>query len=788
MFAAVLVLSVASAGSPADLAIAPPSLLVPLVVGWPAAADPATGPVIVELDLLVSELGEVLEVLVLRGDSPFVDVATRAALSARLSPATEGGVAVVVHIPLTITFTPPPVSIAGRVRLSGGGSQPLGGATVRVDGRDVATDTAGRFSLRGVPPGAYTLTVRAPGVRIDDVELVVVAGAVVEVELWAAVEGVDSGIVGTYRRGRAEVSRRSVDSAELRAMPGSLGDPLRAVVNLPGTVRSPLESGWLLVRGGDPTHTAVYVDGVRVPLVYHLGGFTSVFHPAFVARVDFLPSGGGVRYGRGLAGTVDVVTRAPSAAPEVRAGANLVFAGAYASAPVGRARVSGSVRRSYLDGVASPFLPADAAGSIPQFWDWQARLDIDDDGVFGFGFADVITLPLPDATAVYELGTERVHARLRTPLGSRTLLIAPSFAWERQSLVIDAGASVIRQERTGGGLRVELEDDGSSVIDGRAGVDVEAFGAVVRYDGIERAAPVVMPDVYADLRIGNAAQVVAGLRLESLLVGEQGGRTGLSPGVAGLLPLGARAGLELELSGHHAPPAWELLLAVPEGASMELDQSWGGSAGAFWGAGAVDLSVEAYGRLMPVLAEIEADRSIDVGQGLAYGAELAVRASEGRLSGSARLAWGRSFRREDSDAPWAPSRFDQPVTAGIAGEVDLGRAWTVAGRFRYASGYLVETDPQLVVDALTLEVVEVEPFGRRAEDFYALDLKVSKRFSFRTWRLDAYLDLQNVTNHRVPEPFITGLVDVAVEGMGFGLPILPIFGVEGAWGGDPRRP
>ncbi len=788
MLLAALALSVAHADPAADNSLVSPTFLAPIWVDWPPTAPLEGGPHTVELELLVGVGGEVVEVLLVRGEAPFASLAVAAARSARLAPATEAGLPVAVHIPLTVVFTPPPVSIEGRVRLFGGGALPLAGAVVSVAGRDVDTDAEGRFSLRGVPPGAYTLAVRAPGVRADEVTLSVVADGVATVELWGAVEGVDSGIMGSYRRGRPEVSRRSLDAAELRAMPGSLGDPLRAVVNLPGTVRSPLESGWLLVRGGDPTHTAVHVDGVRVPLVYHLGGFTSVFHPAFVGGVDFFPSGGGVRYGRSLSGTVDVITRPPSAAPEVRAGANLVFAGAYASAPVGPARISAAVRRSYLDGVAGPFLPTDAAASIPQFFDWQARIDVDDDGLFGFGFADVITLPLPDATAVYEVGTERVHGRLRTPVGKRILLVAPSFAWERQSLVIDGGSSVIRQERTGGGLRVELEDDGTAPIDGRAGLDVEAFAAVVRYDGIERTSPVVMPDVYADLRIGSKTQVVAGVRLESLLVGDQPARAALSPRVAGVLPLGARAGLELELSGHHAPPAWELVLGVPEGASLELDQSWGGSAGAFWGAGAFDLSVEGYARLMPVLAEIEADRSIDVGEGLAYGAELSVRARAGRLSGSARLGWGRSFRREDADAPWGPSRFDQPVTAGVVAEADLGRSWALASRFRYASGYLAETDPQRVVDALTLEVVEAEVLGRRVEDFYGFDVKVSKRFLFRTWRLDAYLDLQNVSSHRVPEPFITGLVDVAVEGMGFGLPILPIFGVEGAWGGDPRRP
>ncbi len=48
--------------------------------------------------------------------------------------------------------------------------------------------------------------------------------------------------------------------------------------------------------------------------------------------------------------------------------------------------------------------------------------------------------------------------------------------------------------------------------------------------------------------------------------------------------------------------------------------------------------------------------------------------------------------------------------------------------------------------------------------------------------------MQNVYNHRVPEPVVAGLSDVVFDGLGYGFMTLPIFGVEGQWGGDVRRP
>ena len=596
------------------------------------------------------------------------------------------------------------------------------------------------------------------------------------------------GIVGTYRVGREEVGRRTLDAAALQATPGSLGDPLRALTSLPGTTRPPLESGWLLVRGGEPTHTAVLVDGVRVPLIYHLGGFTSILHPALVDRVDFLPGGGGVRYGQTLAGTVDVVTRRAGPAPEVRGGANLVFAGAYASAPLGPVRASAAVRRSYLDAVLAPLLPEGSAGAVPRFWDWQARAEAGPVLVLGLGASDAIDLPLVEGTGALRVDTQRVHARVVVPVGVRELRIEPAVAWESLTLDVQDGTLFIGRERLGGAVRVELPDSGRNVVDGNVGVDLDLAATRVRYDEVERRAPAGTPAVYADLRLGKAAQLILGARVDTLGVAGQPVRAGFGPRLAGRLPFGSGAGVELEASGRYAAPAWELVLARPEGAALELDQAWGGSVGTWWAMGPVRARMEAYGRHLPVLAELEADGSLDQGEGLAYGAELSGELHQGRWDAQARVAWGVSGHREDPDEDWVPSDYDQPLSLGMAGRVDLGRGWSLGARFRYGSGYPAGSDTLEVVDALTATRVAVTPVEGRVEPFHALDLKVARRFSFRTWRLDAYLDLQNTYNRRVPEPLVTGLAEVGVSDMGFGLPVLPVFGVEGTWLGRCARP
>ena len=110
------------------------------------------------------------------------------------------------------------------------------------------------------------------------------------------------------RRGE-EVTRHSLSQPELTSVPGTFGDPLRVIQSLPGVARSPYGLGLLLIRGASPQDSGVYIDGHRVPLLYHFAVGPSILTPDLIDRIDFYPGGFGVRYGRATAGVVDVATR-----------------------------------------------------------------------------------------------------------------------------------------------------------------------------------------------------------------------------------------------------------------------------------------------------------------------------------------------------------------------------------------------------------------------------------------------------------------------------------------------
>ncbi len=775
------------------VAVTPPVPLTPLVVSWPAdlPAPAEAEPAVVEVELLVDEVGAVESIRVVSGDEPFVAAALATLKATRFAPATEAGRTVAVQVPVRLVIAPPPINVDGVVRYAGADGTPAAGVLVSVSGQSVRTDEQGRFAFRGVTAGDQVLTVVTPDERkVADTPLAIEAGEALHLELWARAPEVTSGVVGFYRRERDEVVRRTITAEELRTLPGTMGDPLRAISNLPGAVRTPLDAGWLLVRGGDPRDTGVYIDGTRVPLIYHLGGFTSVVHPGFIDRVDFYPGGQSARYGRATAGAVDLLTRPRPEKVEVRAGANIVLASAYVAAPIGgKGGVSAGVRRSYLDGVLNlvPGITNEQAQVAPRFWDWQVRADLGPASVLGLGYVDTIDASTADGNrAQVSMETHRVHGSLRLDVLGKALLVKPYYAYERAVLEIDVLERVQMQQKNGGGGRIELADDGEGKFGWSVGADASFDWFGMKLNNVPLYAHIDSPDAYADVRIGETIRAVLGLRVDTLFVSRQLPRAAPSPRVSVVVPIGDLVTLVGDAGIYHQPPPSDMLVGPPEGSTLDLERSYGGGGGVRVAYGPWQVGIDAYDRRIARITAYEADGSLGQIEGEAAGLETMVRYSGTRASGWVSYSYGRSQRREEADQAWYPSSYDQPHTLVAVGAVDLGKNWTLGGRWRFASGFPVPAgDPIDAYDVLLQEAETLEPdrFGR-TEPFHGLDLKISKQAKYKHWRLEYYLDVQNLYNRRVAEPVISGVWEAyGTQTYGYGLPILPILGIEGIFGG-----
>ncbi|HEY1099338.1 MAG TPA: TonB-dependent receptor, partial [Myxococcota bacterium] len=217
------------------------------------------------------------------------------------------------------TTVPAPVNVVGRIQIK---AEPgtVSAADISVERDGVATDIVavsdddGVFRLRGVPAGRVVLVIDAAGfeegrVVLADKQAGVVDEVVVHLERRATSGGE---YVVSERRTQQEVTKRVLTHHELTRVPGTFGDAIRVVQRLPGVSRAPFGLGAVLVRGGSPEDSAIMIDGHVTRYLFHLGAGPSVLNSDFVERLEFYPGGQGARYGRAIAGAIDVVTKDPA--------------------------------------------------------------------------------------------------------------------------------------------------------------------------------------------------------------------------------------------------------------------------------------------------------------------------------------------------------------------------------------------------------------------------------------------------------------------------------------------
>ncbi len=764
----------------APVELVPPALLELPKLPWPEGEAPRQ--VTVELLLLIDEAGEIEQIALLSGPEPFAGVALETASRIRFAPALEAGEPVAVELPFTWSFDPPPENVVGRLRVAGS-RETAPRVTVLLDGLAAETDQDGRFSYRGIGPGTHTVEIADPSLRLKPVEFEVQADGQVELDLLARREGHDDEAIGVYQRGQSQVLSRSLSAEELRSTPGTMGDPVRAVQNLPGVVRTPFDAGWMLVRGGDPEDTGVYIDGVRVPIIYHLGGYTSVLHPSMVGGVEFMPGGYGVRYGRSTAGAVDLISAPVQGERRVELGADVLHAGIYTQTPLGeRNAIALAVRRSYLDKILGAVLTPEQARIAPRFFDWQARWDSERAGVFVLGYRDAIDAPTgnDDETVRIDIISNRVHGRLDLDTAVGELRLTPVVSRDRRVFDYSTESQELQTDTLA--LRAERLDRDGAELGLEAGVDAQLSSFSVHVDDIDRQGRVASVDPYAQVRIGSQTRLVAGLRLDSFYAEDQLLRLAPSPRVQGTWQILPGVAVVGDLGISHQAPALEAVIGLPEGRYLRLEEARGGGLGARLRYRQLAFDLDGFVRQLDHVTMWEDDGSLGQGRGLAYGVESLARWELGRAAGWVAYTWSRGLRQEEVGDLFEPYRYDQPHYLVVVGSLGLRRNLTLAGRFRAGSGYPRDPDADAAYDLLATGATEVPLDTRllRMEPYYALDLKLSKEATFRAWQLEYYLDVQNLTNHRMAEPLITGVDDRQVV-YAYGLPILPIFGVKGVF-------
>ncbi|MCP4809993.1 MAG: TonB-dependent receptor [Proteobacteria bacterium] len=192
-------------------------------------------------------------------------------------------------------------------------AEPIEGAivTLTLDGLEVGTgvsDVTGGFQIR-TQAGVLDITVVHDDYAILSDREEVRPGDEVTVKLRMR-QPESMTIVIVDEAVGAEVHKTVLSVDELKSVPGTFGDPVRALQTLPGVARPNIAEGALVVRGAEGLNTGYYVDGMPVPYMFHTMVGRSVITSGFIDQVEFFPGGMPSRYGEVTQAAVNVVTDA----------------------------------------------------------------------------------------------------------------------------------------------------------------------------------------------------------------------------------------------------------------------------------------------------------------------------------------------------------------------------------------------------------------------------------------------------------------------------------------------
>lgn len=176
----------------------------------------------------------------------------------------------------------------------------------------------------------------------------------------------------------------------------------------------------------------------------------------------------------------------------------------------------------------------------------------------------------------------------------------------------------------------------------------------------------------------------------------------------------------------------------------------------------------------------------NLGSGYVVGFETLLKYKpDARFFGWLAYTLSRSIRKNSPDDEEYLFQYDQTHNLIVLGSYRLGRGWEFGARFRIVSGPLdtpTVAAPALPAiyasDAGAYAPLEGEAFSERLPLFHQLDLRIDKRWQFRSWRLAAYLDVQNAYNNAAAEALVYNY-NYSRRSYQTGVPIIPSIGLRG---------
>ena len=827
---------------------APPVLVPPQVETDPGAAYPVQAitdkvkdSVSVVLVVDVDTTGAVKDVKVETAQGHgFDEAAIEAGQKLTFKPATRDGTPIASRTKHTYVFPPPSARLVGKVSTQSRETA-VGGARVIVldptgASRETTTAEDGSFEITGIASGAYKITIEAKGFTSQMQEETLDPGS--ETRLETRLERVggnalppppkDPDVQDVEVRGTKpprEVTKRTLEQREISRIPGTNGDGLRAIQNLPGVARPPGLAGLLIVRGSAPNETSVFVDGTLVPLVYHFGGLSSVIPTELLDKIDFYPGNFSSYYGRVTGGVVDVGVHDPrpkkDGGPHALIQADLIDVRGLVEGEIGHSGWTYALagRRSYVDLWLKPALEQAGSGvtTAPVYYDYQAMLHKTwgngkhDFRLFFFGSDDRLEILLKSVNAsnpgvggniTFGTAFYRLQARYTGKLSDKTE-VRLTAAVGKDSINFSLGDNLLTIESYPINPRFEISQKLAAGVRNNLGVDIlytpydvqvrlpppprpgeppgGPFGGRPPLEVNEKDAT-YRPAMYDELELTpfRGTRIIPGVRVDyakdtrswdvqpRLAVRQELTHEFPKTTLKGGIGRFTQPPQPQETNSVFGTPGVRSNIANHYGFGVEREITT-----------QIEASLEGFYRQYDQLI---VQRLGNVGEGRAYGLETLIRYKpDDKFFGFIAYTLSRSVRR---DAPTDPERlfqYDQTHILTAVGSYRLGRGWEIGARFRLTSGSLRTPEQYGFYDlnvGAYLPLTSYPPYSERLPLFHQLDLRIDK-----TWvtssgaRISTYLDIYNAYNQGNVEG-VNYNYNSTLSTNTTGLPFLPSIGLR----------
>jgi outer membrane cobalamin receptor len=595
--------------------------------------------------------------------------------------------------------------------------KPIEYANVRVPAlqKGAVTGTDGTFSIE-LPDGATLIEFVQMGYQRARLTVAVRDGlaplrvTLADEPVPVAEVSVEASAFGKTGKSEGAVVRRG----DVLMTPGGAADIFQSLRALPG-INAPAEGAALYVRGGDPSETAIRLDGAEIGHPYHYegasGGLFSILDTYMLKSAFFSSGGFTAKYGGAMSGVLDIETQDPMNLRTVGVGANLAGYGASATWALVPDKLSllTSLQKSVpellmrVNNVDEEYLqpPWSENGVAKLLWRYSSsgRLSL-----LGLGSTEHLALEANalNVREVYSsnarnafgalhlqdaiLGRAAVRANLTTQAW-RSAWSFSSFGQHTDERTTQADLDVTwpigtRHQLSGGGVwrRRASSRSGLAAADSTdlvMGSPTRAFGT----DRITRE-----PGWYVEdkLRVAGALYATLGVR------GDYASATGqwlTDPRVALALLIDEHQTLRVAGGRYHQLPDLSLLdvrygnpdLAPPYADHVIAGYEWKSEYG--------NVRLEGYQKRyhqLPLVDSLTWYRA--EGTGVARGVDVFLQGTYRRLDGWVSYGWLESRRRQMDDPEEVPSSGSVRHTLTVVGKYQFSGRWHTGLRWSHSSG------------------------------------------------------------------------------------------------------